>query len=170
MYTIKHLSSEYHLSRSTLLYYDSIGLLKPSERTDKNYRKYSDRDRERLGKICTLREAGIPLEEIKEVLLRDDKEQDILTKKLQELNNEIRDLRIKQKLIVRLLKSQNQTDAKMLMDVTTFKQVLYSLGFDDVQMDRFHREFEQKAPDSHRFFLEFLGLGEEEIRYIKQFM
>ncbi len=34
MYTIKHLYKEFHLSRSTLLYYDSIGLLKPSERSE----------------------------------------------------------------------------------------------------------------------------------------
>lgn len=68
MYSIGKLCKEYNLSRSTLLYYDSIGILKASERTKSNYRIYSEEDKERLGQICLYREAGVSLEEIKELL------------------------------------------------------------------------------------------------------
>jgi len=39
-YPDSQLAGRFGLSRSTLLYYDSIGLLSPSERTASNYRLY----------------------------------------------------------------------------------------------------------------------------------
>ena len=53
MYTIGKLAKKFDLSRSTLLYYDSIGLLKPSSRTESEYRQYSEDDAARLEQICT---------------------------------------------------------------------------------------------------------------------
>jgi hypothetical protein len=41
MLTIGRLAERFGLSRSTLLYYDSIELLSPSARSDANYRLYS---------------------------------------------------------------------------------------------------------------------------------
>ncbi len=112
MYTIKQMCKEGNLSRSTLLYYDSIGLLKPTHRSESKYRLYTDEDRRRLQKICTFREAGIPLEQMKELLDADvSREAEVLTEKLQALNKEIRALRIKQKLIAELLKSSLFTGA-----------------------------------------------------------
>jgi len=168
LYTIKHLSKEFKLSRSTLLYYDDIGLLKPIQRTENNYRMYSEEDINRLRKICTLREAGITLDQIKEVLQADDKECDVLTNKLNMINSEIRNLRIQQKFITELLKAKNHTQAKMLMDKDSFKSILTSIGFDEKQLKEFHKQFEKNEPDSHQFFLEFLGMTEEDIKEIKQ--
>jgi len=56
------------LSRSTLLYYDRIGLLHPPGRTASNYRYYTDADRTRLERIRHFREAGLTLKEIRAVL------------------------------------------------------------------------------------------------------
>jgi len=67
-YTVKHLCHRFNLSRSALLYYDSIGLLKPSGRTAGNYRIFTDEEIKRLEQICIYREAGLPLEKIKLVL------------------------------------------------------------------------------------------------------
>ena len=53
MYTVGHLARSFGLSRSTLLYYDSIGLCKPSGRSAANYRTYTEKDRERLGRRAT---------------------------------------------------------------------------------------------------------------------
>ena len=169
MYTIKHLCKEFHLSRSTLLYYDSIGLLKPSERSESRYRLYSDEDRNRLNKICTYREAGIPLEQMKEILDTGRlKEDEVLTDKLEALNREIRDLRFRQKLIIELLKRGNRPETKLLLDQEVFANVLNSMGFDDESREAFHRQFEQSAPRSHQFFLELLGMEEEEIKEFRK--
>lgn len=165
MYTIKQMCQEAKLSRSTLLYYDSIGLLKPSHRSESKYRLYTEKDRLRLQKICTFREAGIPLEQMKELLDADvSREAEVLTEKLQSLNREIRSLRIKQKLIVELLKSKYTTEAELMLNPDTFSDILSTMGFDEEEMTQFHKQFEINDPEAHRFFLEFLGMEDEEIK------
>jgi MerR family transcriptional regulator, thiopeptide resistance regulator len=62
--TISELASKFSLSRSTLLYYDRIGLLKPSNRTSTGHRRYEQEDYERLRLICALREVGISLQDV----------------------------------------------------------------------------------------------------------
>jgi DNA-binding transcriptional MerR regulator len=52
----------------TLMYYDKIGLLTPSARTDAGYRLYSDEDMERLQQILFFRELDFPLAKIGEIL------------------------------------------------------------------------------------------------------
>ena len=51
-----------------LHYYDQIGLLTASARTDAGHRLYSDGDVERLYRICLLRRLGLPLAEIGQAL------------------------------------------------------------------------------------------------------
>lgn len=105
LYSISKLCKEYNISRSTLLYYDSIGLLKASERTKANYRMYTEEDKARLEQICLYREAGIALEQIKKLLDSNEKsEENVLKKRLKELNNELYLLRLQQKIIVEMLK------------------------------------------------------------------
>ena len=67
MLTISALAKAAGLSRSTLLYYDRLGLLKPSGRSRTGYRQYSPSDRERLALICPYRQMGIPLKEMKKL-------------------------------------------------------------------------------------------------------
>src|SRR5262245_19662656 len=51
-YSISRLARAFGLSRSTLLYYDRIGLLAPSGRTGSGYRSYSEKDYRQLERIC----------------------------------------------------------------------------------------------------------------------
>lgn len=52
----------------TLLHYDKIGLLKPSEKTESGYRLYCEDDFLKLQQITTLKFIGLSLSEIKNVL------------------------------------------------------------------------------------------------------
>jgi DNA-binding transcriptional MerR regulator/uncharacterized glyoxalase superfamily protein PhnB len=52
------------LTVRTLHYYEEIGLLVASDRTDAGHRLYADADVERLYRICLLRRLGLPLGEI----------------------------------------------------------------------------------------------------------
>lgn len=170
MYSIGKLCRAFNLSRSTLLYYDTIGLLTAPERNGVNYRQYSEEDKKRLSQICAFREAGVPLNQIKDILDTDGKnESNILEKRLNELNHEIRCLRLQQKLIVEMLKTKNQTDKKLPLDSRTFVSVLKSTGFDEEILNYFHVQFEKNSPDFHQLFLEFLGVADEEIKYIREF-
>ncbi len=52
----------------TLHYYDEIGLLKPSEKTESGYREYNERSAETLHQILFLRELDFSLSDIKEII------------------------------------------------------------------------------------------------------
>jgi DNA-binding transcriptional MerR regulator len=52
----------------TLHHYDEIGLLTPGERTGAGYRRYTEKDLERLQQILYYRELGFGLEEIATIL------------------------------------------------------------------------------------------------------
>jgi len=168
MYSISKLSRAFNLSRSTLLYYDKIGLLKPSKRTSANYRQYSEADKKRLNQICIYRDAGVSLEEIKNLLDSESKdESNVLEKRLNEINNEIRFLRCQQKLIIEMLKSSN-IGTKVLLDNKVFTSILKSARIDDETLKQIHVQFEKISPDSHQFFLEFLGISSDEIKQIRE--
>lgn len=68
MRKVKEISNITGISVRTLHYYDEIGLLKPTDKSDAGYRLYDDKALERLQQILFFREFDIPLKEIKEVM------------------------------------------------------------------------------------------------------
>lgn len=67
-WTTGQVAKQRSLSVRTLRYYDQIGLLRPSFKDEHGKRYYSEEDLFRLEKILLLREIGLPLEEIEQVL------------------------------------------------------------------------------------------------------
>lgn len=168
MYSIGELCTEFKFSRSTLLYYDKIGLLTPSKRTESNYRKYSEEDRSRLIQICTFKEAGVSLNEIKNLLDNNGtNESFVLEKRLKELNKGIRDIKAQQKIIIEMLKTKNISDKNLIIDKETFTSILKAAGLEDTTLKQLHIQLEKNSPDAHQLFLEFLGISEEEIKLIR---
>jgi len=68
MMTVHEVSKLSGVSIRTLQYYDTIGLLRPSEYTESGYRLYDDASLERLQQILLFRELEFPLKEIKTIL------------------------------------------------------------------------------------------------------
>lgn len=68
MMTVNEVSKITGVSIRTLQYYDTIGLLKPSEYTESGYRLYDDTALERLQQILLFKELEFPLKEIKEII------------------------------------------------------------------------------------------------------
>ena len=68
MRTVKEISDLTGISVRTLHYYDEIGLLKPTEKSDAGYRLYDDKALETLQQVLFFREFDIPLKEIKAVM------------------------------------------------------------------------------------------------------
>lgn len=71
-YTINKIAQIAGVTLRTLRYYDKIGLLTPSSRTEVGYRLYSDEDIEHLQQILFFRELDFPLSKIKEILNNPD--------------------------------------------------------------------------------------------------
>lgn len=68
MKTVKEISKQTGISVRTLHYYDEIGLLIPTEKSEAGYRLYDDKALEILQQILFFREFDIPLKEIKAVM------------------------------------------------------------------------------------------------------
>lgn len=68
MMTINEASKLTGVSIRTLQYYDTIGLLKPSEYPASGYRLYDDTSLERLQQILLFKELEFPLKEIKTII------------------------------------------------------------------------------------------------------
>jgi DNA-binding transcriptional MerR regulator len=108
MHTINELCKISGLSRSTILYYDSLGLLKPYKRSASNYRLYSDESVTALKKICLYREAGVELADIARLIVapeNDDLNLDILERTLYQLNHQARRVKDKQQIIISMIKA-----------------------------------------------------------------
>ena len=68
MRTVKEISDLTGISVRTLHYYDEIGLLKPTDKSEAGYRLYDDKALETLQQILFFREFDIPLKEIKAIM------------------------------------------------------------------------------------------------------
>lgn len=166
--TIGQLAEKAGLSRSALLYYDSIGLLKPSGKSRANYRKYSQEDARRLERICSYRRIGLSLASIAEILRAPESgARIILERRLAELGKEISRIREQQHVIVRMLQDESLRDRMPVLDRKGWTSILRAAGLDEKGMRKWHKEFEKRSPHSHQEFLEGLGIAPDGIQKIR---
>ncbi len=167
MWTVSKLAAHCGLSRGTLLYYESIGLLKPPARSAANYRRYGEREMRRLQQICAYRHAGLTLADIRAIL--DRRESDaaaVLKRRLVALDGEIETRRAHQRAILKLLKNDS-IGRNNVITKEKWVSIMKASGFSEADMHRWHAEFEKAAPEEHREFLEFLHIPAAEIRTIR---
>ncbi len=73
LFTIEQVAARTGLTKRTLRYYEEVGLLTPTDRTESNYRRYSEADIQRLERIKKLRDLlGFSLADIRELLDAED--------------------------------------------------------------------------------------------------
>jgi DNA-binding transcriptional MerR regulator len=167
--SIGQLGKQFAISRSTLIYYDKKGLLKPSSRSEANYRLYTNDDVEKLKLILIYRSGGLSLEEIAGLLnSKSGKSTSILTNRLQLLNQEITKLRQQQQVIVQIIGQSKMLKSTRLLDKDRWVKLLRATGLSDEDMEKWHIEFERAMPEMHQDFLESLGLSQKEIRAIRK--
>jgi len=168
MWTVSKLAQHCGLSRGTLLYYESIGLLKPAARSAANYRRYGEQDLRRLQQICAYRHAGLTLADIRAILDRRDSDASgVLKRRLVALDGEIETLRAHQRAILKLLKT-NSFERKKMITKDKWVSIMKAAGFSEADMRRWHAEFERSAPEEHAEFLAFLHIPAAEIGTIRE--
>lgn len=172
MLSISQAGRQCGLSRSTLLYYDRLKLVRPSYRTSAGYRLYSAEDEARLQQICRYRQAGLPLAEIA-ALLDEPGESDqvaaALQRRVSALNEEIAGLRRQQQVVLQLLSRRGRRAARLARVLTKRKwiAVLRAAGLSEAEMRQWHIAFEAEAPAAHQEFLDSLGITPAEVRRIR---
>lgn len=139
MYRISELAEQVGLSRTTLLYYEKIGLIK-GKRLENSYRMYSDKDLQRLKLIQQLQAGGLTLKECQACL--DAKiDRELLQGRLKTLDDEI---------------AQKQRSRDLLAAL---------LGEGDTKA--WHTEAGKSAPDAHLEWLIKQGFNEKEALRLK---
>ena len=168
-YRITELARIFGLSRSTLLHYDRIGLLAASDRSRADYRIYTEQDRRRLERICQYRSAGLPLADIRALLATPGQPTArLLEKRLRQTSAEIGALRGQQRLLASLLRVAGRK-VPPAVDKHMWVSMLKAAGVSQKSMERWHREFERRAPRDHHGFLASLGIPESEIARIRAY-
>jgi MerR family transcriptional regulator, thiopeptide resistance regulator len=170
MATISALAKASGLSRSALLYYDRLGLLKPSGRSRSGYRQYSATEVERLEEICLYRQMGIPLKEMKHLFdkSKPNVSAKILQRRLRVLGHEIADLQRQQQCIVRLLQQKQIQQGVEMIDKNRWVEIMKAAGFAEKDMRNWHIQFEKMEPEAHQEFLQSLGIKDPEIQSIRE--
>jgi DNA-binding transcriptional MerR regulator len=166
--TVGRLARKYGLSRTTLLYYDSIGLLSPAGHGKGEYRRYTPADGKRLEQICLYRRAGVSLKDIRSILDGPPSDiSEILGQRFAELGAEIERLREQQRVIAGLLRNAEIVPSGAPMSRELWVELLRASGFSEEDMDSWHRQFERTSPDRHEQFLRHLNIPEEEVAAIR---
>lgn len=164
------LARRFGLSRTTLLYYDRIGLLRPSTGGSGAYRHCTQAEVRRLEQIVHFRAAGVPLADIRRILDGpSDSLAAVLERRLMALTDEIARLREQQRVIVGILKSDAARARLGAFSRAGWTALLAASGFSEDDMHRWHETFERQAPAEHQEFLRFLGIPEAEIEVIRAF-
>lgn len=168
-FSISQLARRFGLSRSTLLYYDRIGLLRAGGRTAAGYRLYGGREQRRLERICELRRAGLAMRDVR-ILLGDapGPRADVIARRLAEVAKQIVALRNQQRLLVSLHQGVSRKPLPPLLDKAAWVEMLRQAGMNELAMHRWHTEFEQRAPAEHEQFLASLGIPPQEITLIRE--
>lgn len=169
MLTVSALARRCGLTRSTVLYYESKGLLPRPARTAGNYRMYGESDVRRLRQIRLYRKVGLSLADVRSAVnrARADAAQ-ILERRLAGIDAEIERLRGHQRAILRLLQQSRAMGGTKMITKDKWVAIMRAAGFSPDDMHRWHGEFEKEAPAEHQEFLEFLHIPADEIATIRR--
>lgn len=166
--TITALARRCGLSRSAILHYEKLGLLRRPVRTDANYRSYADADFARLQQIGMYRKVGLSLRAIRSITQPNSSgAAAVLQRRLAEIDSEIEHLRSHQKAILRLLGRARAMSRTASIGKHAWVAIMRGAGFSEADMDRWHAEFEASAPAEHEAFLRFLHIRPAEIGRIR---
>ena len=169
MLSVSQIAKKFGLSRTTILYYESCGLLKPALRTRADYRLYGEKETRVLEQICLYRSVGLSVASIRVMLANPQTEAtSLLRRRLQELESEINDRRQHQEVILRLLQSKDILRRTKTMTKEKWVSIMTAAGLTEGDMHRWHREFERSAPEDHNEFLQFLHIPDAEIKTIRE--
>jgi MerR family transcriptional regulator, thiopeptide resistance regulator len=162
-YTVGRLGELCGISRSALLYYDSIGLLSPSGRSASGYRLYSEADKSRLERILAFRALGLPLERIGGLLgLEEASPAGTLLRRVFEINEEIARLRSQQRGVLELLEADGSLKVGKSA-LLALSELGAAAGITEANYETLHAAFEANAPAEHRRLLGLLGFSAGEI-------
>lgn len=141
------------LSIRTLRYYDQIKLFSPSEYTASGHRRYAHTDLQKLHKILVLKQMGLSLEEVQEIIAN-EKSNSILDMIDKQINRICEDIKVQQQLLRQLqevkgeLASKENISIKDLTSLFALMKMNRSKYFTDSQIAEMRSYYNQLDEDS----------------------
>ncbi len=168
MLTVTKLARRCGMSRTALLYYESIGLMPAAERSSGNYRCYGETDVRRLEQIRAYRDAGLRLNDIRVVLDRPGGDAlRVLERRLLEIDGEIGALRAHQQAILKMLRYRPLRRAKMITK-EKWVSIMKGCGLSDEQCTAGMRSSSARLRLSIRSSSSFCTFRQVEIGSIRE--
>lgn len=140
------------VARSTLLYYERIGIIAPGRHPENGYREYARKDIHALVLIRQLQKAGFSLKEAHAVM-KGDLDGDLIEARFHELEQKIRELSAAREVVRSLV--VHATGKAPETRETADPEGLW------------HAELERTAGDAHAEWLGRLGFDEKQQLYIR---
>lgn len=149
IFAIGEFAHESGVSVRTLRYYDSIGLLTPSDYSEGGHRLYSKNDLTILKKIKALQFLGFPLKEIKDMLEKNIVEGEVL---LESLNFQKHLFEARRLEILNILSDLNHmidvVKSEKLVNIEVFCAMLQKLMFEEDTEKWFKKHFSTDIADT----------------------
>jgi DNA-binding transcriptional MerR regulator len=116
-YTISQLAHAAEVPTTTVRYYERVGLVQPEDRSEGNYRLYSDESLQKLKFIRTAQSIGFTLDDVKALLSAPDSSaascrqvQSLVEERLAEVAQRLKDLRHVQHVLKSALAKCRETE------------------------------------------------------------
>ncbi|TYT74379.1 MerR family transcriptional regulator [Desulfobotulus mexicanus] len=152
MYHVSDITRRLGIARSTLLYYQRIGLVSPARDDQNGYRIYSESDLERLVTIRCLQRAGFSLTQCQDCL-EGKMDAAMLREQLLVIEREILHLKTAESML------------RALCQRTEGKAPPQAPGADPLR--HWHAAFEKQSPQAHLKWLQALGFSEKTATQIR---
>ena len=156
------------LSRTTLMYYERLGLIRPLRRVGSRYRTFRPDDLRVLFLIARWRAIGLPLVTIRRLLAHRGDVPGALRDHVRALEKSVAVLQDQRRLTLEMLGGGVQGGAKTPVTKAAWTQMFRSIGMNDEQMRQWHAQFERRNGVGHAEFLRALGIGRAEIGRIRK--
>lgn len=166
--TVGQMARSAGISRTSLLYYERAGLLRPAARSAPGYRLYGQTEVDRLRALRIYREAGIPLADVGQLLSTGHTDSvTVLQRRMVEIDRQIHRLRFQQRLLARLMAHPTTMTSGGIRTKAKWVALLQAAGFTENDMEEWHHAFEADAPQAHQEFLAALGLSAREVSRLR---
>ena len=166
--TIAHAARAVGLSRTTLMYYERLGLIRPLRRTGSRYRTFRPDDLQALFLIARWRTIGLPLATIRRLLAKPQETAGALQDHLRALEKSVDALHMQRALTREMLGGRAPATGQTPVTKAAWTDMFRSIGMDDEQMRQWHAQFERRNSAGHGEFLRSLGIGRAEIGRIRR--
>lgn len=155
------------MSRTTLLYYEKLGLIRPLRQGGSRYRHFRPEDLQTLLAIARWRAAGVPLTSVRQLLREPRDAARVLRDHLRAVDRTLDAMRRQRRLTLELLEAR-AARASALLTKAEWTAMFRAIGLTPAQMRRWHAQFESRNGVAHDEFLRSLGLGRAEIGRIRK--